>query len=93
MVAQSLPKPADYSGQLYMSATYTLDPAAGHDAAYGHINAVDPVTGKKAWEVVYKYPPMASLLSTKGGPRFRARRRRNAGRSRCQDRRKALVAQ
>ena len=27
---------------------------------------MDPVTGKKAWEVVYKYPPMASLLSTKG---------------------------
>ena len=27
----------------------------------------DPVTGKKTWEVVYKYPPMASLLTTKGG--------------------------
>ena len=66
MVAQSLPKPADYSGQLYMSATYTSIPPPGHDAAYGHIDAVDPVTGKKAWEVVYKYPPMASLLSTKG---------------------------
>jgi alcohol dehydrogenase (cytochrome c) len=67
MEAQRLPKPADFSGQLYMSATYNAIPPPGHDAAYGHINAVDPVTGKKAWEVVYKYPPMASLLTTKGG--------------------------
>jgi PQQ-dependent dehydrogenase (methanol/ethanol family) len=67
MVAQSLPKPADYSGQMYMSATYDSIPPPGHDAAYGHVNAVDPVTGKKAWEVIYKYPPMASLLTTKGG--------------------------
>lgn len=70
MEAQSLPKPADYSGQLYMSATYNPIPPPGHSAAYGHINAVDPVTGKKAWEVVYKYPPMASLLATKGGLLF-----------------------
>ena len=67
MVAQSLPKAADYSGQMYMSATYDSIPPPGHDAAYGHVNAVDPVTGKKTWEVIYKYPPMASLLTTKGG--------------------------
>ena len=66
MEAQKLPKPADYSGQLYISASYTRS-RPRTCAAYGHINAVDPVTGKKAWEVVYKYPPMASLLTTKGG--------------------------
>ena len=70
MEAQHLPKPKDYSGQMYMSATYTSIPPPGHDAAYGHINAVDPVTGKKAWEVIYKYPVIASLLSTKGGLLF-----------------------
>jgi len=70
MVAQHLPKPNDYSGQMYMSATYTSIPPPGHDAAYGHINATDPITGKKAWEVIYKYPVMASLLSTKGGLLF-----------------------
>ena len=70
MEAQHLPRPKDYSGQLYMSATYTPIPPPGHDAAYGHINAVDPVTGKKAWEVIYKFPVMGSLLSTKGGLLF-----------------------
>jgi alcohol dehydrogenase (cytochrome c) len=70
MEAQSLPKPADYSGQMYMSATYHPVPPPGHSQAYGHIDAVDPITGKKAWEVVYKYPPMASLLATKGGLLF-----------------------
>lgn len=70
MEAQHLPKPADYSGQMYMSATYTPIPAKGHDAAYGHINAVDPISGKTTWRVEYKYPVMASLLSTKGGLLF-----------------------
>ncbi len=68
--AQHLPKPPDYSGQVYLSATYSPIAPPGHRAAYGHINAVDPVSGKKAWEVVYKYPIMASLLSTKGGLLF-----------------------
>jgi alcohol dehydrogenase (cytochrome c) len=70
MEAQHLPKPADYSGQMYMSATYNDVPPPGHDAAYGHINATDPITGKTAWKVNYKYPVMASLLSTKGGLLF-----------------------
>jgi alcohol dehydrogenase (cytochrome c) len=67
MEALQLKKPADYSGQMYMSATYTSIPPPGHDSAYGHVNARDPITGKQVWEVIYKYPPMASLLSTKGG--------------------------
>jgi len=33
MEAQHLPKPADFSGQMYMSATYTAVPAKGRDAA------------------------------------------------------------
>ena len=70
MEAQHLPKPADFSGQMYMSATYTAVPAKGRDSAYGHINAVDPISGKTTWRVEYKYPPMASLLVTKGGLLF-----------------------
>ncbi len=66
MEAIQLKKPADYSGRMYMSATYTSIPPPGHDAAYGHVSARDPITGKQSWEVIYKYPPMASLLSTKG---------------------------
>jgi len=67
MEALRLPEPGDFSGKDYISATYSPVPAQGHDAAYGHVNAVDPISGKKAWEVIYKYPPMASLLSTRGG--------------------------
>jgi alcohol dehydrogenase (cytochrome c) len=39
----------------------------GHDKAFGHVSGRDPITGKIAWEVLYKYFPLASLLSTKGG--------------------------
>ena len=31
------------------------------------MQAFDPVTSKKKWEVEMKYPPLASLLATKGG--------------------------
>jgi outer membrane protein assembly factor BamB len=42
----------------------------GHEKAFGHVSGRDPVTGKVAWEVEYKYFPLASLLSTKGGLLF-----------------------
>jgi PQQ-dependent dehydrogenase (methanol/ethanol family) len=35
--------------------------------AYGHLDARDPVTGEKKWSVIYKYPPIGSVLSTGGG--------------------------
>jgi alcohol dehydrogenase (cytochrome c) len=70
MEAQRLRKPKDYSGEMYMSATFVAIPPPGHKEAYGHINATDPITGKKTWEVTYKYPPMASLLVTKGNLLF-----------------------
>ena len=33
---------------------------------YGHLDAIDPITGAKSWEVRYPEPPMASVLSTGG---------------------------
>jgi len=60
-------KPADFSGKLYLGATWTVVAPPGHDKAYGHVDARDPITGKVAWQVDYKYFPLASLLSTKGG--------------------------
>jgi alcohol dehydrogenase (cytochrome c) len=35
--------------------------------AYGHLDARDPVTGQRKWSVKFKYPPIASVLSTGGG--------------------------
>ncbi|RMF89759.1 MAG: PQQ-dependent dehydrogenase, methanol/ethanol family [Nitrospinota bacterium] len=35
--------------------------------AYGHLDAVDPVTGKRTWSINFKYPPLGSVLSTAGG--------------------------
>ena len=60
-------RPKDYSGQNYFGATWTSVPPPGHEAAFGHVSGRDPITGKITWEVIYKYPPLASLLSTKGG--------------------------
>jgi alcohol dehydrogenase (cytochrome c) len=35
--------------------------------AHGRLDARDPVTGARKWSVKYKYPPVASVLSTAGG--------------------------
>ena len=62
--------PGAYSGKLYLGATWTVVAPPGHDKAFGHVSGRDPITGKVAWEVEYKYFPLASLLSTKGGLLF-----------------------
>jgi alcohol dehydrogenase (cytochrome c) len=36
------------------------------EKAYGHLDAVDPVTGKLEWSFRYKYPLLASILTTSG---------------------------
>ena len=38
--------------------------------AHGHVSARDPITGAKKWEVKFKQPPLASLLSTGGNLLF-----------------------
>lgn len=37
------------------------------ETAYGHLDAVDPITGKVHWTYRYKYPLLASVLATAGG--------------------------
>lgn len=36
------------------------------DQIYGHLDARDPITGAKKWEVRFPEPPLASVLSTAG---------------------------
>jgi PQQ-dependent dehydrogenase (methanol/ethanol family) len=55
--------------QLNMGANFTLtNPEGG--VAHGHVDARDPITGEKAWEIYFPEPPLASLLSTGGGLLF-----------------------
>ena len=67
---QQAPPPKEYAGQLYLGASFTAIPPPGRSAAFGHVSGRDPITGKVTWEVEYKYPPLGSLLSTKGNLLF-----------------------
>ena len=46
--------------------TWVFKPPPGHDTAYAHIDALDPVTGKKAWTFPVKFELMSSMLATAG---------------------------
>jgi alcohol dehydrogenase (cytochrome c) len=65
-------RPDDFSGQAYFGASWTAShPKQKADgtpvsAAYGTLQARDPLSGKMKWRVEFKYPVLASLLSTKG---------------------------
>ena len=65
-------RPDDFSGQAYFGASWTSKAPKQKvdgtpvDAAYGTLQARDPLTGKMKWRVEYKYPVLASLLSTGG---------------------------
>jgi len=65
-------RPDDFSGQAYFGASWTAAaPKQKVDgtpvsAAYGTLQARDPLSGKMKWRVEFKYPVLASLLSTKG---------------------------
>jgi alcohol dehydrogenase (cytochrome c) len=52
-------------GQNYMNGDFPIKLPAGR-ATYSHIDAWDPVTGKRAWSVPYKYVLLASMLTTAG---------------------------
>jgi PQQ-dependent dehydrogenase (methanol/ethanol family) len=51
--------------QLNIGANFHEVPPPG-DQIYGHLDARDPLTGAKKWEVRFPEPPMASVLSTAG---------------------------
>lgn len=67
-VVKADPPPA-FSGQTYFGASWTSTHPQGRKA-FGHVSARDPLSGKIKWEKEYKYPPLASLLSTKGNVLF-----------------------
>ncbi len=51
--------------QLNIGANFTIaKPPSGE--IYGHLDARDPITGDKKWEVRFPEPPMASIMSTAG---------------------------
>ncbi len=51
--------------QLNIGANFDLVPPPD-GPIYGHLDARDPITGAKKWEVKFPEPPMASVLSTAG---------------------------
>jgi glucose dehydrogenase len=55
--------------QLNIGANFNIrNPEGG--VAYGHVDARDPITGEKKWEINFPEPPLASLLSTGGNLLF-----------------------
>jgi len=51
--------------QLNIGANFHEVPPPGGEI-YGHLDAIDPITGAKKWSVRFPEPPMASVLSTAG---------------------------
>lgn len=45
---------------------WVMKPPPDHDTAFSHIDAFDPVTGKRQWSYQYKYALLASVLGTAG---------------------------
>ena len=56
--------------QLNIGANFTLRAPPGADKPWGHVDARDPVTGEKKWEIKFQEPPLASLLATAGNLLF-----------------------
>lgn len=56
---------APEEGKNYMNGDFPIKPPPGR-ANYGHVDAWDPLTGKRVWTVPYKYPLLASMLATAG---------------------------
>jgi alcohol dehydrogenase (cytochrome c) len=52
-------------GRFFMSGSWDLK-LPPNRATYSHVDAWDPVTGKRAWSYPYKYVLLASMLATAG---------------------------
>jgi alcohol dehydrogenase (cytochrome c) len=52
-------------GKNYMNGEFPVKLAAGR-TTFSHVDAWDPVTGKRAWTLPYKYVLLASMLATAG---------------------------
>jgi hypothetical protein len=51
--------------QLNLGAVFKIAPPPGGEI-YGHLDARDPITGAKKWEVRFPEPPLGSVMSTAG---------------------------
>jgi alcohol dehydrogenase (cytochrome c) len=52
-------------GATFFGGVFTMKHPPNEEA-HGHLNAFDPVTGKKFWSYRSKYPLLASVLATEG---------------------------
>jgi alcohol dehydrogenase (cytochrome c) len=52
-------------GQGYMNGSFPIHLPPGR-TTYSHVDAWDPVTGKRVWSMPYKYVLLASMLATAG---------------------------
>jgi alcohol dehydrogenase (cytochrome c) len=52
--------------QLNIGANFSIVPPPGADKPWAHLDARDPVTGQKKWDIKFAVPPLASILSTAG---------------------------
>jgi alcohol dehydrogenase (cytochrome c) len=52
-------------GQLFFGGTFQLKPPPT-GKAHGHLDAYDPITGRKFWTYSSKYPLLASVLASAG---------------------------
>lgn len=60
----SRPQEAE-EGHIFIGGNWVTKPPPGR-AAYSHLDAYDPVTGKRQWTYQYKYVLLASVLATAG---------------------------
>ena len=61
--------PASVNGQTG-SYTWVFTAPPGHATAYSHLDAIEPITGKKQWTYPYKFQIFASILTTAGDLMF-----------------------
>ena len=56
---------APVEGRSYMNGEFPIKLPPGR-TTYAHVDAWDPVTGKRAWTVPYRFPLFSSMLATAG---------------------------
>ncbi len=62
--------PPSVNGAPTVGGTFTYTAPPGHKTAYTHLDAVDPITGKKKWTYNYPFKIFASILTTAGDLMF-----------------------
>jgi len=69
-MCNDLAVPESKNGEPSASGTWTFRAPPGHDTAWAHLDALDPITGKKQWTMPYPYQFLASMLATAGNLMF-----------------------